>query len=94
MEDDVAPVLSSIDRRLAAPRDADLDDLGRPVGLGGAVLAAGDPTVASTPLNLQFVAGQRVVFSGLRRGTTYGYRRLSAERGNRGSSAIRYLAVR
>jgi hypothetical protein len=51
--------------------------------------------VQATPLNLQFVTAHRVVLSGLRRGTTYGYRLLSADiAGNPGASAIRYLTVR
>jgi hypothetical protein len=52
-------------------------------------------SVAHTPLNLQFVTTHRVVLSGLRRGTTYGYRLLSADiAGNQGTSAIQYLTVR
>jgi hypothetical protein len=51
--------------------------------------------VATTPLDLHFVTSHRMVLSGLRRGTTYGYRVVSADvAGNRASSSVTYVTVR
>jgi hypothetical protein len=89
VEDDVAPVLSSIGATLSGTTatltwstSADRSD--SQVQYWPRATPA---TVASTPLGLQFVTGHRVTLSGLRRGTTYGYRLFSADiAGNRGSS--------